>query len=51
MLQSCEVPRTLRSVANVVHAVANDTDEPLGTGSVPKDNNARIVLFAVYPRC
>ncbi|GAB9471415.1 hypothetical protein Gpo141_00008628 [Globisporangium polare] len=31
--KSCEVPRTLRSVANVVHAVANDTDEPLGTGS------------------
>uniref|UniRef100_K3WEG8 Cyclin N-terminal domain-containing protein n=1 Tax=Globisporangium ultimum (strain ATCC 200006 / CBS 805.95 / DAOM BR144) TaxID=431595 RepID=K3WEG8_GLOUD len=31
--KSCEVPRTLRSIANVVHAVANDTNEPMGTGS------------------
>ncbi|TMW63496.1 hypothetical protein Poli38472_002437 [Pythium oligandrum] len=28
--KSCEVPRTLRSVVNVVHAVKNDTTEPLG---------------------
>lgn len=32
--QSCEMPRALRSVVNAVHAVASDSNVPLGTGSV-----------------
>jgi transcription initiation factor TFIIIB Brf1 subunit/transcription initiation factor TFIIB len=30
----CEVPRTLRSIVNVIYTTMNKTTEPLGAGKV-----------------